>query len=281
MTTFIADARIARGYAGRPFLHRQVMEMVQADCPGISFANGLDVGCGAGLSAKALRLICRQVTGMDLSEDMVAAARAACTDAACTFVCGSGEAPDFPEKTFDIVSAAGVVDWLDVNRFLSFAGRVLQNGGTLLVYDFWITDRMKDNPAYTGWWHNDYRKRFPKAAAEADALTDAAAVSHGFRPEKQVSFVLEQPFSRAGLADFLMLQSRVNERIRRRGLDAEEVRRQMADSLASVCGEDVLLYFDGYYRRYIYYGDESDTGRGQERADVGGGGGALFSPSAV
>lgn len=211
MTAFIADERIARGYADRPFLHRQVMEMVQADCPGISFANGLYVGCGAGLSVKALRLICRRVTGIDVSGDMIAAARAACTDPACTFVCGSGEAPDFPEKTFDIITAAG----------------------------------------------------------------------HGFRPQKQVSFVLEQPFAREGLVNFLMLQSCVAAQIRRHGLDAEKVRRRLADSLETVCGEQALLYFDGYYRRYSYYGNESDTGAGQKRTDVGGGGGAVFPPPAL
>ncbi len=279
MTAFIADERIARGYADRPFLHRQVMEMVQAGSPGISFANGLDVGCGAGLSVKALRLICRRVTGIDVSGDMVAAARAACTDPACTFACGSGEAPDFPEKTFDIITAAGVVDWLDADRFLAGAGRVLRRGGTLLVYDFWITDRMQGNPAYTEWWRCDYRKRFPKTAAGPGGL-EAAAPRYGFTLEKQASFTLEQPFAREGLVDFLMLQSCVTAQIRRHGLDVEEVRRQLADSLEAVCGEQAVVYFDGYYRRYSYYGNESDTGAGQKRTDVGGGGGTVFPPPA-
>lgn len=56
--------RIAEGYRKRPWLHKQVMEQIKKDC-GITaiFKNGLDVGCGAGLSTKGLRLICEQVTG--------------------------------------------------------------------------------------------------------------------------------------------------------------------------------------------------------------------------
>lgn len=63
--------RIALGYAKRPWLHKGVIEQVKRDCrfePGHTFKNGLDVGCGAGLSTKALRLICDRVTGTDVAE---------------------------------------------------------------------------------------------------------------------------------------------------------------------------------------------------------------------
>lgn len=52
--------RIAEGYAkDRPYLHGQVIERLKRDLQiNGNFANGLDVGCGAGLSTKALRSIC-------------------------------------------------------------------------------------------------------------------------------------------------------------------------------------------------------------------------------
>ena len=52
--------RIALGYAKRPWLHKSVIEQMKIDCDldeDFKFKNGLDVGCGAGLSTKALRLI--------------------------------------------------------------------------------------------------------------------------------------------------------------------------------------------------------------------------------
>lgn len=36
------------------------------------FSHGLDVGCGAGLSKKALKQVCKKVTGTDISEEMIA-----------------------------------------------------------------------------------------------------------------------------------------------------------------------------------------------------------------
>ncbi|MDE6687335.1 MAG: class I SAM-dependent methyltransferase, partial [Lachnospiraceae bacterium] len=38
---------------------------------GKNFHNGLDVGCGAGLSTRALKLICDSVTGTDISAEMI------------------------------------------------------------------------------------------------------------------------------------------------------------------------------------------------------------------
>ena len=50
--------RIAEGYANRPWLHKYVIEQIKLDYPTkFNYKNGLDVGCGAGLSTKALKLI--------------------------------------------------------------------------------------------------------------------------------------------------------------------------------------------------------------------------------
>ncbi|MEQ2574003.1 methyltransferase domain-containing protein [Gallintestinimicrobium propionicum] len=66
------EKRIAEGYVNRPWLHKKVIERFVSDCEVTSnFRNGLDVGCGAGLSTKALHLICDRVTGTDISEQMI------------------------------------------------------------------------------------------------------------------------------------------------------------------------------------------------------------------
>lgn len=66
--------RIAEGYAKRPWLHKGVIDRFRIDCDlpkDYMFSNGLDVGCGAGLSTKALKTICKNVTGTDIAESMV------------------------------------------------------------------------------------------------------------------------------------------------------------------------------------------------------------------
>ena len=66
--------RIAEGYAKRPWLHKEVIELARKELglsPYYKYRNGLDVGCGAGLSTKALGLICEKVTGTDYAASMI------------------------------------------------------------------------------------------------------------------------------------------------------------------------------------------------------------------
>ena len=48
------SARIAEGYKKRPFLHGQVIEQFTERIGQNRFHRGIDIGCGAGLSTKAL-----------------------------------------------------------------------------------------------------------------------------------------------------------------------------------------------------------------------------------
>lgn len=74
--------RIAERYKNRPFLHKQVIEQFRKDVTDQIFPNGLDIGCGAGLSSKALKLICRHVTGTDISDEMITVTKEISEDAA-------------------------------------------------------------------------------------------------------------------------------------------------------------------------------------------------------
>ena len=69
------SARIAEGYKKRPFLHGQVIEQFTERIGQNRFHRGIDIGCGAGLSTKALRKICGHVTGMDSSGEMIQVAK--------------------------------------------------------------------------------------------------------------------------------------------------------------------------------------------------------------
>lgn len=112
--------RIAEGYRNRPFLHRQVIETFQEDIGGRHFALGLDIGCGAGLSTKALKAICERVIGSDISPEMIRAAQEVCgQDETITYIVSSAEEIAIPEEKADIVTAAGAIQWID--RALFFA----------------------------------------------------------------------------------------------------------------------------------------------------------------
>ena len=152
--------RIAEGYKTRPFLHKQVIEQLQRDMNLTHFQNGLDVGCGAGLSTKALKLICDKVTGTDISEEMVSVAREICSEQTFTFFVSKAEETPQPEQLYDIVTAAGVIQWVEIEAFLKNLSSLTNNEGIVLIYDFWISDKMKGVPEYTDWYQNKYLKDF-------------------------------------------------------------------------------------------------------------------------
>lgn len=134
------SGRIAEGYLKRPWLHKSVMEQVKEDC-GIKlfFRNGLDVGCGAGLSTKALKLICDRVTGTDISEAMIEVCRKTYKEDGYSFYRAKAEETAVPENHYDIVTAAGVINWVERDKFLKNMSQVMEPGGLLIIYDFWIS----------------------------------------------------------------------------------------------------------------------------------------------
>lgn len=242
--------RIALGYAkDRPFLHSQVIELVKKDMDiQGSFANGLDVGCGAGLSSKALKMICDRVTGTDISSEMVAAASALYPDPPYSFKRSSAEEIKAPENTFDIATAAGVIGWVEEEKFLPNLARIMKNNGVLIIYDFWITDKMQRDADYTNWWHQSYLQEFPKPPRKENVWTQEMVEPYGFDIKKQKECFFEHEFDLESFIRFMMLQSNVNAQIEEKGKSPEAVRRWFEETLDPVFqGERKVLIFEGYY----------------------------------
>ena len=238
--------RIAEGYARRPWLHKEVIEQIKKDCDIKQLKNGLDVGCGAGLSTKALRILCERVTGTDISSEMIAVCKKIYKDSSYTFYVSKAEENKIPMMPYDIITAAGVVNWINKDLFLNNAEKILNNNGLIVVYDFWITDRMDNIFEYTEWFQNKYLKMFPKpyrkeCVWEQNDLTDA------FKMINRITYDLKYEFSLDEFIDFMMIQSNVNEKIERRSLTVEEVRSWMISSLQPIFnGKKRTLIFEGY-----------------------------------
>ncbi|MBQ9135606.1 MAG: class I SAM-dependent methyltransferase [Lachnospiraceae bacterium] len=222
------------------------MEQIKRDCNMEHLENGLDVGCGAGLSTKALRILCEHVTGTDISPEMIAVCNKLYTDSSYTFYVSKAEENPIPIKPYDIITAAGVVNWVDKDMFLDNAEKILKDNGFIVVYDFWISDRMGYEPKYTEWYQEQYLKKFPKPYRKENVwqqhdLTDA------FEMEKQVTYELRYEFSLEEFIDFMMIQSNVNERIEKGILSVEEVRHWMESSLRPIFdNRKRTLLFEGY-----------------------------------
>ena len=239
--------RIAEGYKDRPFLHKQVMEQLQRDMSISYFHNGLDIGCGAGLSTKALKLICEKVTGADISEEMVLVAKEMYPEKDYTFFVSKAEEIPAPDILYDIVTVAGALPWIEEGAFLENLKSVINKEGILLIYDFWISDKMNGVPEYTDWYHKEYLTKFPKPPRKETIWTDEDVVPYGFQILKQMTYQMEYTFNIEDFVKFMMIQSNVSAKIEGEGQNRKAVKEWFEQSLKSIFdGKNRTLLFEGY-----------------------------------
>jgi arsenite methyltransferase len=105
----------------------------------------LDVGCGAGTDTLvAAQMVTPEghVTGIDMTPEMLAKARAAAAEmktANVEFVEGDVEQLPFAEQSFDVVISNGVIDLIpDKDAVFSGLFRVLRPGGRIQIADVTI-----------------------------------------------------------------------------------------------------------------------------------------------
>ena len=227
--------RIAQGYKNRPFLHKKVIEQFQKDVTDQDFTYGLDIGCGAGLSTKALKMICKQVIGTDISPEMIAVAKEVCPqNNGISFLVSKAEEIPATMPKIDLVTAAGAIQWIDTASFLQAMRKVMVENGYMLIYDFSISDQMLQNEAYTHWWHEEYLKEFPKPFRNESVWNPDDVSYYGFSIIDQISYDMEYEFDIESFIEFMMIQSNVNARIEGEGKHIKDVSKWFHETLKHV-----------------------------------------------
>lgn len=95
-------------------------------------ARVLDVACGTGLATEALVARGCVVTGLDISEPMLARARRRVPGA--SFCLAQAEQLPFGDATFDAATSAQAFHWVDQGLALAEMVRVVRPGGTIAIW---------------------------------------------------------------------------------------------------------------------------------------------------
>jgi SAM-dependent methyltransferase len=207
------------------------------------FQRALDIGCGAGVSTKALEGFAKSIAGLEPAIGMLRWARSA-----AHFVAGCAEAIPFLDRSFDLITAAGSLNYTNLDLFFPEAARVLSPGGVLLVYDFSPGRTFRDADGLDEWFA-EFHRRYPPPAGEGRELSPEilGGMGRGFRPGRQEWFEIGITLTPEFYLDYVLTETNVASAVRR-GAPEAEIRRWCAETLAPLwknVAREVL--FRGYF----------------------------------
>ncbi len=169
----------------------------------LPLARAVDVGCGTGMSSRALVAIADQVVGLDVSRPML---RAAAPSAGVHYVQAAAERLPLATASAELVVTAAAFHWFDQQAMLAEAARVLVPGGALAVYTDYFAGRLVGADDCAAWLVDTYRTRLPAPARRSQFDADAAAAA-GFRYVGEQHLDHEVSMNAATLTDYLLSQS--------------------------------------------------------------------------
>lgn len=241
---FITAATARRYAKGRPFHHPLVMERIRRFTRRTTpFPRALDVGCGTGMSAVALKSISDEVVGLDPSAAMLAQAPRA---KGVHYVRCRAERLPFPDASFELVTVSSAFHWLDRAHFLAEAARVLAPRGWLVIYNGGFGAKMRENPDFRRAFRAKYPKRFPTPLRHWKPLSKSDAAPHGLDFRHAEKFTHEVAYTPKGLVDYLSTHSNVIAAVESRGEKMSAVRKWILDLVTPLfCGSEGTFVFGG------------------------------------
>ena len=234
--------RVAQGYTkDRPYFHPVVIDKVREYLNiARELKNGLDVGCGAGLSTIALKQICERVVGIDPSSEMIAAATPTTGVEYFPF-----PAENIPlDEKFDIITLSGAIDWIDRPKFFQEAKRLLTQDGLIVIYDNDFSGQMQGNPKFKQ-WHTDFLKKYPRPPRDNSPLDKEQLHENGFSLQRLENYQNEISYNLTEFINYLFTQSNVTTALR--SANAKQLRDELTNSLKPFFkNKQQTLIYTGY-----------------------------------
>ena len=161
MNPFAHTSAAQRYRDGRFYFHPLVIEKITARwSDSLPFPKAVDVGCGTGMSTRALVPIATSIVGTDLSPEMLSQAE---PDPKIQYRQAPAESLPFADGSVDLISVCKAFHWFNQPEFLAEADRVLAPGGKLAIYGHGFPGIMHGNPEFEVWFKTGFMTRYPNA----------------------------------------------------------------------------------------------------------------------
>jgi SAM-dependent methyltransferase len=239
MTSVYDSERLAAAYAhDRPPIHERILRSARLDGRA---DRALDVGCGAGLSTAALAPFARRVVGIEPIPAMLTHRRTTAPNA--SFVVGQAERLPYAAGSFDLVTAAGSLNYADLSRALPEIARVLTGEGRFLLYDFSTGRRSADSDELANWF-NSFERRFPWPPGwEPIDVQHLRLAGYGLRLLDYTGIEIPLPMGFDSYLRYMLSEVNVDNAIARGAYGAEEAREWCSETLEPVfaVGDQTVL----------------------------------------
>lgn len=164
-----------------------------------------------------------------------------------SYVAGRAEELPIRAGSFDLLTVSLTFHWLDRERFLPEALRVLNRHGRVVVYDNFFAGRAEEGgeDGMGQWMRDVYWKRYPYPSRFPLDFTAGDLVEPGFRCEMHDEYQNLVEFTRERLVDYLVTQTNVIAAVEEGDECIDDVRGWLLCELAS--------FFEGREsRRFIF-----------------------------
>jgi SAM-dependent methyltransferase len=243
MASVYDSERLAAAYArDRPPIHEQILLAARLGRPA---DRALDVGCGAGLSTAALAPLARQAIGLEPISTMLTHRRTVAPHA--SFLIGQAERLPFSAGSFDLVTAAGSLNYADLPSALAEIARVLTRDGTFLLYDFSTGGRSVSGDALAGWFAS-FEQRFPWPPGwEPLDVRELPLAAYGLRLLDYSGIEIQLPMDLDAYLRYMLSETNVDDAIARGACSAEQARDWCLETLKPVFADgQVTVVVPGY-----------------------------------
>lgn len=164
---------------------------------------------------------------------------------AAGFVVGRAERLPFAARAFDLVTAAGSINYADLGLFLPEVARVLSPGGALVVYDFSAARRSLGDRGLEDWF-TAFEARYPFPSGYELDVRVLPYAEAGLRFAGMEEFEVVLPMTPAAYLAYALSETNVELAVSR-GAAEEDIRAWCRQTLDGVfAGATREIVFEAY-----------------------------------